>query len=94
MVQFLPVSAAGLSLQSILWVIIDPILVTFGDMEHLLKPEPSHFKYLLTEGEFSFPLNPESVQLHFSNSFKWNPIMVNPVTKCNFTWQPIPLAYS
>ena len=56
LVQFLPVSAAGLSLQSILWVIIDPILVTFGDMEHLLKPEPSHFKYLLTRGRIFFPL--------------------------------------
>ena len=56
MVQFLLVSVAGLSLQSILWAVMDLILVTFGDMELIFKPELSHFRIPTYQGENLFPL--------------------------------------
>ena len=70
----------------------DPILVTFCDIEHLLKPEPSHFQIATYQVIILFPLNPESAQPHFSNSIEnATPLLiVIPVTKCNFIWQHIP----
>lgn len=62
---------------------MDLILVTFGDMELIFKPELSHFESPLTRGRIYFPLNSESVQPHFSNSIEnATPLLiVNPVTK-------------